>query len=98
MTAKYVLDGHTAVECNNLLDWARWFETAERRVAEDNIAGVRVSTVFLGLDHAFGGDTPLLFETMVFGGARDQDQLRYSTWEQAEAGHKAMVERIKKGD
>ena len=31
---------------------------------------------------------------MVFGGEHDQDCDRYTTWEQAEAGHKATVERI----
>ena len=46
-----------------------------------------VSTVFLGLDHAFDGGTPLLFETMIFGGEHDEYQERYATWDEAEAGH-----------
>lgn len=57
--------------------------------------GAYVSTVFLGLDHRFGQGEPLVFETMVFGGPLDQEQERYSTWDEAEAGHKAMVERVK---
>lgn len=40
---------------------------------------------------------PLLFETMVFGGPFDQEMARYSTWDEAEAGHKKMVKRIKAG-
>jgi hypothetical protein len=47
-----------------------------------------VSTVFLGIDHNFGNGPPLLFETMVFGGEYDGYCKRYSTWEEAEGGHK----------
>ena len=54
-----------------------------------------VSTVFLGIDHNFGGKgKPILFETMVFGKGDlvpDNWMARYCTWEQAEAGHKAIV-------
>uniref|UniRef100_A0A6H1ZQK1 Uncharacterized protein n=1 Tax=viral metagenome TaxID=1070528 RepID=A0A6H1ZQK1_9ZZZZ len=56
---------------------------------------VRISTVFLGLDRQYGEGEPLIFETMIFGGELDREQHRYSTWEQAEAGHKAMIERVK---
>ena len=87
----YMLDGQNPVECKDLLTWAKWFETASRRVAHDEQNGVRVSTVFLGLDHCFDGDgPPVLFETMIFGGEHDQDQERYCTWEEAEAGHAKM--------
>ena len=50
--------------------------------------------VFLGLDHSFGSGPPLLFETMVFGGPLDEEMDRYTTWDEAEAGHKAMVKRV----
>lgn len=91
MSDKYILDGHTPVECDDVLTWGRWFETADRHVAQEERDGVRVSTVFLGLDHRFGGDgPPILFETMIFGGPHDEDQNRYCTWEEAEAGHVAM--------
>ena len=75
---------------DNLHTWGRWFETADRRVARDERDGVVVSTVFLGLNHAFGPRRPLLFETMIFGGPHDQDQARYSTWAEATAGHAVM--------
>jgi hypothetical protein len=54
-----------------------------------------VSTVFLGVDHSFGEGPPLIFETLVFGGPLDQEMERYSTMEQALAGHEAMVERVR---
>lgn len=98
MTDKYILEGKSAVPCNSLMEWAKWFEGSgkQRQVADDTIGDSRVSTVFLGIDHSFGGTTPILFETMVFGGHLDQDQARYTYWEDAEKGHKAMVERVKK--
>jgi hypothetical protein len=55
---------------------------------------VRISTVFLPFDYSFGrSKTPILFETMVFGGDHDDEMERYHTWEQAETGHRKMCER-----
>lgn len=87
-TGRYILDAkHRAIPCPDLMEWAAWFENdRHRRVDLTNLAnGHRVSTVFLGLCHRFGdGGPPLLFETMIFPG---NDQWRYSTWEEAKAGH-----------
>jgi len=94
MSAHYILDGHQVVK-TDLMTWAKWFEKHERHVADETINGVRVSTVFLGVDHQFGAGPPLLFETMVFGGALDQEQERCSTWEEAEHMHAIMVMRVK---
>lgn len=96
MTDKYILNGKTPVPCHDLLAWASWFETADRTVAQETIGESKVSTVFLGLDHAFGGAAPVLFETMVFGGPLSDETDRYSTWDEAESGHKKMVERVSK--
>lgn len=90
MSGKYILEGHQPVAVD-LMTWARWFEKAERHVAQTEIGDVRVSTVFLGLDHAFGGGRPLLFETMIFGGSEDGYCERYETWDEAEAGHATAV-------
>jgi hypothetical protein len=94
----YVLDGHVpkAVSWDEWVLWnADGFE-ARRRVAFDDLgAGVTVSTVFLGLDHQFGSGPPLLFETMIFGGQLDEFQARYSTWDQAIAGHAKAVKRAR---
>ena len=71
------------------LTWAMWFgyEPDKRRVAQDHIGKVEVSTVFLGLDHNFGRGEPLLFETMIFGGPLDREQWRYRSYAEAERGH-----------
>jgi hypothetical protein len=90
MMTQYILNGKTAVPAT-LKQWARWYETADCAVAKDQIGDVRISTVFLGLDHSFGDGPPLLFETMIFGGVHDQYQDRCSTWDEAEAMHAAAV-------
>ena len=94
MNGMYILR-HNVVEEPDVRAWGRWMETAARHIGDTTINGFRVSTVFLGLDHQFRGGPPLIFETMVFpGGTCD----RYSTWEEAEAGHRAMIERVKAGE
>lgn len=97
MNDKYILDGHKPVIEKNLFAWAKWYETANRHVAKTEITkDIFVSTIFLGLDHAYGFDEkPLLFETMIFGGSLDQEMNRYSTWDEAEEGHKDLVEKTK---
>lgn len=69
-------------------------EMDARRVADDMVNGSRVSTVFLGLDHSYHGNVPVLWETMVFGGKLDLEQERYTSHEDAVAGHKAMMNRV----
>lgn len=98
MADKWILEGHEAVPCHDLMAWARWFETADRTVASDRIGDVRVSTVFLGINHAFGEpERLLLFETMIFGGKHDEYQTRCSTWGGAEEMHKAALDLVRGG-
>lgn len=92
-------EDHTPVPVKDVLVWGRFFEDMRnRRVAEDTIEQaesdpVRVSTVFLGLDHNWLDDgPPLLFETMVFGGPLDEQTYRYPTWDSALEGHKLLLE------
>lgn len=66
------------------------------KVGDDHIGEVHVSTVFLRLNHGYG-ETPVWFETMIFGGEHDQWQDRYTTYDEAEAGHKHVVEALKAG-
>ena len=78
----------------DLIEWAREYENTDHRVARVEFGGVKVSTVFLALDHGSGSGPPLLFETMVFGGEHDQDCVRYSTLDEALAGHCKMATRV----
>lgn len=88
MTYKYILDEHgNPVREDDTILWARWFESADRHVAYDKFDRIAISTVFLGLDHNYGGGPPLLYETMIFGGPHDGDTWRYATMKEAIAGH-----------
>lgn len=96
--SKYILDGKTPIKCNDILEWARWFEQKEVRIVKKEYIGqVLVSTVFLGIDHAFGGVEPILFETMIFGGLHDEYCARYSTWDEAERGHDRAAKLVNGG-
>lgn len=58
-----------------------------------------VSTVDLGLDHSFMSDIPLYYETMIFQepSRKDVYQFRYSTEEEARAGHQKVLTAIQDG-
>ena len=94
----YVLKGRTpvALEGDDILAWGAAFaDTAARTVAQTVIDDVKVSTMFLGLDHSFSSTgAPILFETMIFGGKHDEYQTRSSTWEEAERDHAAAVAKV----
>lgn len=105
MSDKYISRAGGVVEpCIDINEWGRWygadhdlaFEAGGRRIGFDELpGGVRVSTVFLGLDHAHGGGPPLLFETMIFrdpGGWSEDYCERYTTAAEALAGHARAVE------
>lgn len=68
-------------------------------VALDKINGVRVSTVWVGLDMGLMG-RPLIFETMVFDDDADMAPFedftrRYATEEEAHAGHELAVAKLR---
>ena len=92
----YILDenGNPKVELD-IMKWAEWFEVPENRViARDEVNGVRVSTVFLGLDHNFDGQgDPILWETMTFGKGEEQQE-RYTSKKEALVGHKKIVDSL----
>lgn len=106
MSDKYILDGHTPVPEEDDMAWEEWMGTADRHVALTEHELFSVSTIFLGLDPSFGEGPPMLFESKAFERMPHIDGLnihlgtafdceRYSTWEDAEIGHKAMVERLR---
>ncbi len=67
-----------------------------RQMADTTVEGIRISTVFLGLDHSFTKGAPILFETMIFGEIpQDNYQRRYRTYKAAIIGHYEAVEEVK---
>lgn len=92
----------------NPIDHERFSELirddAYRRVALDDVGGVRVSTIWLGVDHGYRGnddDAPVIFETMVYavddaGFTRFGEwQRRYHTESEALAAHTELVRRMR---
>jgi hypothetical protein len=96
VNGRYILEGHEPVEEPDLLTWAQWMEGADCHVKLSIQGDVRVSTVFLGLDHNFGDlfGLPILFETMAFIADDSFAQDRYRTWAEAEAGHDRIVAEV----
>ena len=82
--------------CNDMQDYIKWEEenVNQKKVKQDTIGDILVSTVFLALDHGFGSKAPLLCETMIFGGEHDQYQDRYSSYEDALKGHQQALDLI----
>lgn len=74
-------------------------DNAKRLVGRTPVGdGCVVSTMHLVIDHSGGTGPPLIFETMVFGGPNDEWQERYSTLQEAEAGHLRAVAALIKGE
>lgn len=98
--ANYVLNANgEPVREPDILKWAEWrVENPESyRVAKTQVGNAIVSTVFLGMDHRFGGDgPPILYETMVFPSTSETDEIqdRYTTRAEAIIGHEARVKEL----
>ena len=101
-------EGNVVLE-PDFLAWAFWFEHSHESTGKDNrilkkdhIGPAEISTVFLGLDHAFvpAGmpHDPVLWETMIFAAGsaspHDEWQARYSSKEDAIVGHVEAVDMV----
>lgn len=73
--------------------------TNDRKVANDTVGEAMVSTVFLGMDHDILQEesSPILFETMIFGGEHDDYMRRYHTYDEAQSGHHKIVKALHMG-
>jgi hypothetical protein len=82
--------------------WAKLFEDNDYKIIKQEYTPKGkywISTVWLGIDHSFGGNsTPLIFESMVFGAkhgkhdfSQDYDQMRYPSEKLALAGHETLL-------
>lgn len=100
MSIYYVLRDGKPVEAS-LAELTLWLQCGAkgRQVGDDILSdGTRISTVFLWIDHAFRKfGSPVLWETMIFGGPHDQYQERYTSREDAIKGHEKAL-RIARGE
>lgn len=88
----YILDGNGKPLAVDVLEWAKISETADRKVAVNVIGTLRVSTVFLAIDHNWSSKgLPVLWETMVFGLPDNEEIMeRYTSKAGALEGHKRI--------
>lgn len=93
-----VLDAEHNVVPATLSEWGQMFQDPDKkRVAVDEVDDNRVSTVFLGMNHSWDpAAPPLWFETMTFGPVGEWCW-RYSTWDEAIAGHAAVLAAVQAG-
>ena len=78
----------------DLETWTRWFERADRSIGRTAVAPeITVLTTFRGVvDSDDTGATPALFETRVFGGILDGEEVRHRTRAEAMDGHAVLAE------
>ena len=103
--AWYILDNNNKPVPKPTMEAAEWMEEnlERKKVAYDELKDlngddIRVSTVFLGLDHSWNSKELVLWETMIFGGEYDQGyQKRYTTYEHALKGHQEAINFINTG-
>ena len=97
MTLYYKLDENNNVVPSSLIEWSEFLEGKEpsynRYIGDDTIGEMRISTVFIGIYLEIGlNNKPLTFETMVFKNGRSIYIEEYSTYKEAEEGHKGVVQ------
>jgi hypothetical protein len=100
MSSWYKLDkDNNPIVCQDHAEYFAWHQSLPKetatgvgvQLARTGITiGVSVSTVFLGTDHAISG-RPVLWETMIFGGDRNEECHRYTSHSEAIAGHNSIV-------
>lgn len=98
----YVLnEDHTVRVTYDIFEYLH-FREKRLRVKLEQIGRYDISTAFLGTNHNFFGEPPLLFETMIFydGEAVVDDECEYqercSTWNEAISMHEKAVQYVKR--
>ena len=97
--AWYILDeNNKPVKSTGIQEYSDWEKANQDKkyLKQEFVDDIHVSTVFLGLDHAWQSDIPVLWETMIFGGEHDQYQERYTSYEDALEGHQTALNLVNK--
>ncbi len=95
MESHFILDerGEPQLE-HDLEAWRRWFETADRTIARTAVrSDVTILTTFRGVhETSQQGDSPRLFETRIFGGLLDGEEVEHRTRADAIAAHATLAQ------
>jgi hypothetical protein len=100
MEVYFVLDENGAPrEEPDVEKWQQWFDQADCGVARTAVSPeVMVLTTFRGYDDLAAPDaTPKLFETRVFGGVLDGEEVAHASRAQALAAHAGLIEWCRAG-
>lgn len=97
----FAIKGEVVRKVNTMAEWQKlshpslWMDDL---MDDKGVLKCRISTVFFGIDPMYElfGREPMVFETMVFGGAYDLYQCRYASYQEAKEGHEKVVARLKK--
>ena len=94
MEGYYVLDDRgEPVPERDLEAWTRWFESADRSISRTVVTPeITVLTTFRGVAEAGETGAPALFETRVFGGILDGEEVRHRSRSEALDGHAILAE------
>lgn len=97
----YKLEGQTPVAVESFIEWNLWVATAtfaDITVMYTEFNDFIVSTKFVGVDLNPGSSNsesqPMVFETLVMGGALDGKKNLYPTWDEAMQGHLKICSQI----
>ena len=87
----YKLEGQTPVPVESFMEWSLWIMSASTTVMINELKDSIISTRFVGIDLNPGScnslSQPMIFETLVVGGAMDGKRNFYPTWDEAIQGH-----------
>lgn len=106
MPTYYKLNEDKTVSPCSAEEWSKQLEelhkNGNKHVALDVVDGKIVSTIWLGTNHNWLESPPLIFETMIFdeweiGNGREIYCERYSTYKEAEEGHKTAIQWVVDG-
>ncbi len=99
----YTLDDNNNVVKSTMLESCMIRQDKKFIVKQEIIGEVKLSTVFMGLDHSMNSHNPpddhkpIVFETMIFGGEHNDYQERCSTWDEALKMHQDAVDLVNGG-
>lgn len=93
--AYYILENRIP-KLVDAVKWSDWYEKAyqsrELQVAFTRVdVEVAILTTFTSLNAGVGDEDPLLFKTTIYGGDFDGMDWYWTTWREAEVGHKRIV-------
>jgi hypothetical protein len=98
-TPRYYILQNEQVRETDFAVWAAWAYTRlrDRVIRHTLIEEVHVETFFLAFDQGYIGDAPpILFETIVQGEPVNGGSARYTTMQDALAGHEVIVQGVKR--